>query len=214
MADRPNPREISNAVSQQTGDTPSPEGVSDLLWAWGQFIDHDLSLTEAGETEFQPIIAPIDDPVFTPTDGVPAILPFTRVTPIEGTGEDGPRQYENELTAFLDASMVYGSDDATAEALRADGGYMLLDEQGLLPRLKAAPEPEQALQQAQAQPQSSRQFLEGLRQEFGEVEGFDEAMHNDVVARMDAGDPSLEGKTCPFLEEQGIEGPPQNRRKR
>ncbi len=128
-ADRPNAREISNTVSQQTEDMPSEVGASDMLWAWGQFIDHDLDLTEAGHGgEFAPIIPPADDPAFPPG----SMIPFTRVEPLEGTGVDTPREYPNEITGFLDASMVYGSDEETAASLRVDGGKMLMTEDEFL----------------------------------------------------------------------------------
>ncbi len=124
----PNARLISNTLAAQTENTENSFGVSNLLWAWGQFIDHDLDLTEAGETVFSPILVPDGDPVFA--DG--GIISFNRVEPVEGTGEGGVvAAYENEITSFLDASMVYGSDAETAAALR-DGAYLILDEDGLL----------------------------------------------------------------------------------
>ena len=43
--DRPSAREISNTVLAQTDSIPSAIGVSDLFWAWGQFIDHDIDLS-------------------------------------------------------------------------------------------------------------------------------------------------------------------------
>ncbi|MEM8649976.1 MAG: peroxidase family protein, partial [Pseudomonadota bacterium] len=48
----PNPREISNAVSDQ-GDqkTENSKGASDRGWWWGQFIDRDLVLARAGGEE-------------------------------------------------------------------------------------------------------------------------------------------------------------------
>ena len=128
-ADRPNPRVISNTVNQQTEDMPSEVGASDMLWAWGQFIDHDMDLTEAGHGgEFAPIVPPVGDPAFPPG----SIIPFTRVEPLEGTGVDTPRAYPNEITSFLDASMVYGSDEATAASLRVEGGKLLVTEDDLL----------------------------------------------------------------------------------
>src|SRR5690349_10522193 len=42
---RPNARTISNTVSKQTVSTPSARGLSDLIWGWGQFLDHDMSLS-------------------------------------------------------------------------------------------------------------------------------------------------------------------------
>ncbi len=130
--DLPNAREISNAVVQQEDDNPSSFGLSDLFWAWGQFLDHDIDLTEAGESEFTPVAVPAGDPAFDPAGEGDAIIPFFRVDPVEGTGETTPREFENEITAFIDASMVYGSDAETAEALRGEGGKLLLDDEDLL----------------------------------------------------------------------------------
>ena len=132
--DLPNAREISNALAQQNvEDIPNSFGLSDMFWAFGQFIDHDLDLTEEGEEgEFTPISVPVGDPFFDPFGTGEAFIPFTRVTPNEGTGETEPREYTNAITSFLDASMVYGSDAETAAALRTDGGKLLLDENNFL----------------------------------------------------------------------------------
>ena len=127
VSDRPGAREISNAVAAQQGDMPNAVGASDFLWAWGQFIDHDLDLTEAGHTEFAPIIAPVGDPWLDPDGNGDGVVPFTRVDPLEGTGSDTPRQYANEITAFIDGGTIYGSDAETAAALRGEGGRLLLD---------------------------------------------------------------------------------------
>ncbi len=134
VTDRPEAREVSNAIAAQSEDMPNEIGASDFLWAWGQFIDHDLDLTEAGNLEAAPIPVPLGDPWFDPSGQGDVEIPFTRVTPEEGSGIDSPRAYHNEITAYLDASMVYGSDPATAAALRGEGGLLLLDEAGLLPR--------------------------------------------------------------------------------
>jgi hypothetical protein len=131
--DRPNPREVSNAVFRQEAEIPEPNGFSDLLWAWGQYLDHDLSLSEAkpgGEPANIPIPAG-DDPFDPEATGEQAIR-FLRVTPIEDSGEDGPRAYENDITAYLDASQVYGSTPEQRAAIRVEGGKVLLDEEGLL----------------------------------------------------------------------------------
>lgn len=126
--DAPNAREVSNAIAQQTAETPSSEGISNLFWAWGQFIDHDLSLTPSGHTEFSPVIAPMDDPVFDPG----TMIPFTRVDPVEGSGETGPRAFANEITAFMDGSMIYGSDAETAAALRDGANLRVAEDDNLI----------------------------------------------------------------------------------
>jgi hypothetical protein len=116
---RPNPREVSNALTRQ--DTPhpyDPRGLSDFVWTWGQFLDHDIDLTEsdpANGTAHIPVAFP--DPLFP-------VIPMDRSNYAVGTGTaDMPRQQLNHITAFIDASNVYGSDATRAEALRtfADG---------------------------------------------------------------------------------------------
>ena len=127
--DLPNAREISNAVAAQTpGESiPNQALASDFLWAWGQFIDHDLDLTEAGTSEQAPILAPVGDPDFDPEGDGGGVIAFTRVDSIHDD-PDQPRTYANEITAFLDAGMIYGSTAETQAALRGDGGYMLMDD--------------------------------------------------------------------------------------
>ncbi len=127
---RPDPRSISNAVFRPESDMPNSQGASNMLWAWGQFIDHDITLTAEGHTEFAPIIAPAGDAFFTPG----SMIPFERSEFRDGTGVNGvARVHENEITAFLDASMVYGSDAAMATALRGPGGLLYLTPDGFLP---------------------------------------------------------------------------------
>ncbi len=41
-ADRVSPREISNLVFDQTASFLNERGLSDLVWQWGQFLDHDI----------------------------------------------------------------------------------------------------------------------------------------------------------------------------
>jgi hypothetical protein len=44
---------------------------------WGQFIDHDLSLTDTGTTDFN-IEVPAGDPSFDPESTGKVIIPMTR----------------------------------------------------------------------------------------------------------------------------------------
>ena len=116
----PNPRTISNIVMDEDKPTTNFLNASDWLWQWGQFIDHDLDLNEAEphppDEDITPITVPDNDPIYP--DGTK--IPFTRVTPVEGTGSgyDAPREYHNQITAFMDASSVYGSDEERADFLR------------------------------------------------------------------------------------------------
>jgi hypothetical protein len=134
ITDRPDARVISNIVVDQEGSEPNSAGASDFLWVWGQFLDHDLDLTRQGNTEPAHIPVPAGDPDFDPAATGQVTLPFFRATPVAGSGTDeaNPREFPNAITGFIDASMVYGSDAARAASLRAEGGRLVLDEQGNL----------------------------------------------------------------------------------
>ncbi|MGK7918499.1 MAG: peroxidase family protein, partial [Trichodesmium sp.] len=116
----PNPRTISNTVFNQQESIPDPRNLSDYVWGWGQFIDHDIdhTLLQSGEdAEPANIISPQGDIIYTSD----SFIPVTRsVFDTEtGTNPSNPRQQTNDITAWLDASMVYGSDQNRADWLRS-----------------------------------------------------------------------------------------------
>ncbi|MDF1811924.1 MAG: peroxidase family protein [Verrucomicrobiales bacterium] len=112
---RPSARVVSNTVAVQQELVPNEKGASDFLWQWGQFIDHDLDLTE-GAKDPDPfhIEVPGDDPHFI------VDIPLQRS--ISKTDSAGVRQQINEINSFIDASNVYGSDEERALALRTLDG--------------------------------------------------------------------------------------------
>jgi hypothetical protein len=128
-------RVTSNNVNQQPASVLNELGTSDYLWQWGQFLDHDVSLT--GMTnELLPIIVPRFDPHFDPEGTGEMEIPLERSIFAPDTGTfPSPRQQLNEITSFIDASNVYGSDEVRAMGLRTlDGTGMLLTSEGdLLP---------------------------------------------------------------------------------
>ena len=74
---RPSARLISNTLDAQTIDVPNDRKMSDWVYAWGQFIDHDLDLTDTGTTPFN-IAIPANDPYFDPTNTGTQIMYFKR----------------------------------------------------------------------------------------------------------------------------------------
>lgn len=131
-AGRPSARRVSNRIVAATGSRPNSRNVSDFVWQWGQFLDHDLDLTfTANPAEPFPIPVPTGDAYFDPNaTGVMTIglnrSSYQRVANI--------RQQVNQITAFIDASMVYGSDTATATSLRTgNAGRMKVSTGRLLP---------------------------------------------------------------------------------
>ena len=118
-ADRPSARAVSNAVAAQEEPIPNPHGASDYLWQWGQFLDHDIDLTDGTDPpESAPIAVPAGDVWFDPTGTGTAEIAFNRSLYDEETGTDAsnPREQINEITAWIDASNVYGSDETRAQA--------------------------------------------------------------------------------------------------
>jgi hypothetical protein len=119
-SDRPGARAISNAVVAQGISMPNGRGATDYLWQWGQFLDHDIDETPSLDPpEAFDIDVPAGDPWFDPrgtgTQSIALNRSFYEL-------HDGVRQQVNGITAFIDASNVYGSDEERAFALRTLDG--------------------------------------------------------------------------------------------
>ncbi len=121
---RPNARAISNLVFAQDGLVPNSSGASDITWQWGQFIDHDVTLSLDNTDEPFPIPVPRGDSVFDPRGTGTAEIHLDRSVsdPDTGTDQNNPRRQVNAITAFIDGSQVYGSDEERALALRTNDG--------------------------------------------------------------------------------------------
>jgi hypothetical protein len=127
---RENPRVISNQIAAQGEEVIfNDRQMSDFVWQWGQFLDHDTDLTHA-DAIYGTADIPMPeggDAYFGDND-----IPFARS--MYELDEAEVRQQTNLITAFVDASNVYGSDPARAQALRAfDGGKLRTGDGGLLP---------------------------------------------------------------------------------
>ncbi|XP_022255689.1 uncharacterized protein LOC106471379 [Limulus polyphemus] len=145
----PSPRVISTTVHY---DVSAPHIRNSLiLMQFAQFLDHDLTFTpmnqgplgsvlsckdcDSGRTvhpECLPIPLPKNDPFYPAVDlttGRPMCISFVRSMP--GQLNLGRREQINQVTSFLDASQVYGSDNCDAQKLRTFSGG----------RLKTTPHP-------------------------------------------------------------------------
>lgn len=146
----PSARLVSNTtVLDRVINSPT---LTHLVVQWGQFMDHDLILSvqfqelqcdleacEQGPVCF-PVRVPGDDLAFgvnTPRSG--NCLPFQRAVPAcpENPNAFTPREQVNEITHYIDGSMVYGSTVAHSNFLRqfddANRGRLKVSEGDNLP---------------------------------------------------------------------------------
>lgn len=130
---RPSPREISNVIFDHQVEIPNKKNGSALLWAWGQFLDHDVGLSlEASPHESFPIPIPTGDEHFDPNGDGDKELSFSRSEwdQTTGTSTENPRQQMNAISAFIDASNVYGSTPERTAWLRYFKGGLLRTSMG------------------------------------------------------------------------------------
>jgi hypothetical protein len=140
-ANRPSPRLISDVIVTDStdGNITNSRLMSDQVYAWGQFIDHDIDLTSDGtgsQLEAANVPVPTGDPYFDPNSTGTQVIDFNRseYDPSTGTGRYNPRQQPNDISAFIDGSVIYGNDPVRADDLRAhQGGRLLTSDGDLLP---------------------------------------------------------------------------------
>lgn len=135
-ANRPSARAISNLISAQ-GEEEMPEerNMAAYIYTWGQFIDHDLDITmNSLSKEAFDIPVPMGDLFFDPNStGVETIKMSRSLYDLNtGMSSGNPRQQVNQITAFLDGSMIYGSDKTRANALRTHHKGLLKSSPGNL----------------------------------------------------------------------------------
>ena len=134
----PNPsaRHISSTVIRNITQDEVP--FTHILMQWGQFLDHDLSLGPELEEECEgcietEICAPIpvsdgDEAFGINTPNKAECLPLRRSLPACSTDKPlsfSPREQINDLTSYIDGSMIYGSNEFVGEAVREFRGGRL-----------------------------------------------------------------------------------------
>ncbi|HLN31020.1 MAG TPA: peroxidase family protein [Gemmataceae bacterium] len=141
LAQDPSPRLISDILNNQADPanpsqdiaTVNQQSLSDFVYAFGQFMDHDMDLTP-GNGASMPIPVPPGDPIGGPND-TPLAFAGSQTDPATGTGPGNPAQDVNTVTSYLDLSQIYGSDLATDNALRLFVGGLMKTSPGGLPPL-------------------------------------------------------------------------------
>jgi peroxidase len=112
------PRVISNTIFANDANANDPGGRSAYMYAFGQFVDHDIDLNmdqtaNPDGSNTLSMTVPADDP---------SLPPGSQISIVRGQVDPANGDAVNSVTQYLDLSQVYGSDPTTAASLRnADG---------------------------------------------------------------------------------------------
>lgn len=114
ISDRtPSPREVSNAICSSSGDVANSLNLTDMVWGFGQFLDHEIDLTPDNSAEPVSMITPSGDLYPGRT------IPFNRsITAFNSS----PREQLNKISSYIDGTNVYGFDSYRAHHLRLMDG--------------------------------------------------------------------------------------------
>ncbi len=127
-------RMISNYICHQDAgeSVESQRGLSSLVYTFFQFIDHNITATAEGHTEFKPIPIPMSDPFFDPNGTGSQMMPFMRSETM--MSDNGMLSPINMLSSWIDGAGIYGSDETRANWLRTfENGKLKISENNLLP---------------------------------------------------------------------------------
>ena len=144
----PNVRVISNTIcDQQPGVNIIDErNLSDMNWAWGQFISHDIDFTPTAvfDTRLQSleriqIIAPENDQHYRENQTMMSV--FRSLYDVRtGLSRENSREQINTVTPWLDGSVVYGTSEQRVNELRTfEGGKLITTEHDDGDLLRLAP---------------------------------------------------------------------------
>ena len=113
----PSPRVVSNAICQAQADPPRNDfKLTDMTWVWGQFVDHEIGLTNTNDSEPANMFCSPSDP----NEQYPGrTIPFNRSVSVF---DSSPRQQPSYISAFIDGTNIYGFDSERAYALRKMDG--------------------------------------------------------------------------------------------
>ncbi len=125
VTNRPNPRLLSNKLSNEPEDDHNDRYMAGMFYSWGQFLDHDISRAKSG-TESMPIPLPSSESKFS------SPIPFKRSA--AHSSSSSVRDQTNGTTSWVDASQVYSTNSQDANWLRTfKGGKLKVSSGNLLP---------------------------------------------------------------------------------
>lgn len=134
--DRPSSRTISNAIFDQSNSIENASNLSDLVWVFGQFLDHDITLVEENQNDFMFLPVPKCDSIMDPNCTGKVVLPQkkSKFKVGSGTSANNPKTFLNAVTTWIDGSNVYGSDEYRSNWLRTfSDGKLKTSEHNYMP---------------------------------------------------------------------------------
>jgi hypothetical protein len=114
-ASRPNPRLISNSLFSRYAREQNSDNIADMTAFWGQFLAHDILLTQKNSSETMFFSYPTCDRRF---DAQCQTINMTIQRALCEIPIRDHRRILNFQTSYIDASMVYGATQERANALR------------------------------------------------------------------------------------------------
>ncbi|GAA6221496.1 dual oxidase 1 [Lates japonicus] len=125
----PNPRRLSNLLTQGPSGLPSTRNQTVLSLFFGYHVAFEIfdSRAPGCPPEFMNIPVPKGDPIFDPTATGGVLLPFQRGPWDKESGQSpsNPRTQVNLVTAWIDGSSIYGPSTSWADSLRSFSGGLL-----------------------------------------------------------------------------------------
>lgn len=121
--DRPNPRLLSNELFKGDGvPRHSLSNKSALFAFFGQLVQRELTSTDDGTcpAEILEVSVPMGDPDFDPEGRGDRSMPYERAAYDKRTGQspNNPRSQVNQVTSYIDGSVLYGNNLPRSSFLR------------------------------------------------------------------------------------------------
>ncbi|XP_058806177.1 dual oxidase isoform X1 [Phymastichus coffea] len=129
--DRPSPRKLSDLFMQGEDGLPSVNNRTALFAFFGQLVTSEIIMgSESGcPIEFHRIDVDKCDAVFDKDCQGDKFIPFLRADYDRQTGRspNSPREQINKVTSWIDASFIYSSSEAWANAMRSfkNGSFLM-----------------------------------------------------------------------------------------
>ncbi|ELU06497.1 hypothetical protein CAPTEDRAFT_191097 [Capitella teleta] len=128
-ANRPNPREISNAIFDGPSGLASRQNHTALFAYFGQLVSYEVvhASSPSCPAELLHVPVPDDDPDFNTNRSGQQFLPFVRSSYNKNSGisPGNPRKPTNKVSSWIDGNFLYGSSEVWCNCLRAFTGGRL-----------------------------------------------------------------------------------------